>query len=258
MSQNPHQLRMAQLAELRARVADAPEAELTELRLVLRELDRVRGLFNDSRARNTALIEELSRVHHVDIDPFAGVFCRTCRAEVEETRDGCAQHSPTRIVRGLLAKYAEIQSAFTILPDATAAEQATSQQVLLVAERNRLAHDALAGACKVLGPAMSPPEPTAPTTEGHRPGCAPFDCRCGCPRGQNCQDCYRCVCWRSSCCAEESLNGSGAAETSSAECATCGDTGCRGKQVEAHIYCRLCNWPHYQHRFMECATFTAD
>ncbi|MER7694382.1 hypothetical protein [Streptomyces sp. NPDC097610] len=41
------------------------------------------------------------------------------------------------------------------------------------------------------------------TTPGHRPQCRPHDCRCGCPRTQNCPDCHRCVCWRSTCCAEQ-------------------------------------------------------
>lgn len=40
-------------------------------------------------------------------------------------------------------------------------------------------------------------------TSGHRPQCGPHDCRCACPRNQNCQDCHRCVCWRAMCCAEQ-------------------------------------------------------
>ncbi|MFB9483343.1 hypothetical protein ACFFSH_28735 [Streptomyces filamentosus] len=40
-------------------------------------------------------------------------------------------------------------------------------------------------------------------TPGHRSQCRPHDCRCGCPRTQ---DCHRCVCWRSMCCAEQLQN----------------------------------------------------
>ncbi|MFJ8752323.1 hypothetical protein ACIREO_23750 [Streptomyces sp. NPDC102441] len=43
----------------------------------------------------------------------------------------------------------------------------------------------------------------ARTAPGHRPQCSPRDCRCACPRTQDCQDCHRCVCWRASCCAEQ-------------------------------------------------------
>ncbi|MFJ6438254.1 hypothetical protein [Streptomyces sp. NPDC091416] len=39
------------------------------------------------------------------------------------------------------------------------------------------------------------------TAPGHRAQCRPRDCRCGCPRTQDCQDCGRCVCWRPTCCA---------------------------------------------------------
>ncbi|WP_331762498.1 hypothetical protein OG612_45550 (plasmid) [Streptomyces sp. NBC_01527] len=50
----------------------------------------------------------------------------------------------------------------------------------------------------------------APLTEpgsDHRDGCREFDCRCACDRRQTCQDCGRCVCWRSLCCAEEAIRG---------------------------------------------------
>lgn len=36
----------------------------------------------------------------------------------------------------------------------------------------------------------------------HKAGCRIFACRCGCDRAQHCQDCHRCACWRSHCCAQ--------------------------------------------------------
>ncbi|MFF8789163.1 hypothetical protein [Streptomyces sp. NPDC015125] len=39
----------------------------------------------------------------------------------------------------------------------------------------------------------------------HKEGCRPHDCRCACDRRQNCQGRYRCVCWRSECCAEKAI-----------------------------------------------------
>ncbi|WP_326581859.1 hypothetical protein OIE69_44350 (plasmid) [Actinacidiphila glaucinigra] len=43
--------------------------------------------------------------------------------------------------------------------------------------------------------------PTTPAAE-HKAHCRAFDCRCGCARAQDCQDCGRCVCWRAECCAQ--------------------------------------------------------
>jgi hypothetical protein len=257
MPPTSHQVRMAQLAELRAHLADAPDGEQQELRLVLGELDRTRALVEESMDRNTWLIEELSRTHHVDIHAFAGVFCRTCRAQVEGTRDGCAQHSPTRIVRTLLTQYAELHALFTVPLNGPDPEQDTLRRMRLTYERDRRTHLLLARACELLGPAMAPEQSAAPAPEGHRPGCAALDCRCGCPRAQNCQDCHRCVCWQAACCAEEVQPGADPQAAPPARCATCGDTGCRDQQAGPHAYCALCRSTHAQHHFVECLTFTA-
>ncbi|MER5372555.1 hypothetical protein [Streptomyces sp. NPDC002553] len=36
----------------------------------------------------------------------------------------------------------------------------------------------------------------------HAASCRVFDCRCGCNPAQTCQDCHRCHCWRTQCCAQ--------------------------------------------------------
>ncbi|MFE2640182.1 hypothetical protein ACFXKF_36460 [Streptomyces scopuliridis] len=41
-------------------------------------------------------------------------------------------------------------------------------------------------------------------------------------------------------------------------CSTCGDTGCRTPKAGPHVYCALCQWPHAEHHFVECATFTSE
>ncbi|MGW0604117.1 hypothetical protein [Streptomyces sp. NPDC002640] len=56
------------------------------------------------------------------------------------------------------------------------------------------------------------PAPTRPEQTTHKPGCRAFDCRCGCPRAQDCSDCQRCMCWRSECCAEVALQAARRAE----------------------------------------------
>ncbi|MGC5042432.1 hypothetical protein ACLQ16_03845 [Streptomyces albidoflavus] len=47
------------------------------------------------------------------------------------------------------------------------------------------------------------PQASAPE---HKAGCRVFGCRCGCDRAQDCQDCQRCVCWRSDCCAQRAVD----------------------------------------------------
>ncbi|MER0477016.1 hypothetical protein ABR737_01355 [Streptomyces sp. Edi2] len=120
-----------------------------------------------------------------------------------------------------LTKFCDLH-AHTIPIDAP--EQDALERIRLRDERIRRAHHLLAGACELLELVMAPERPVASAAEE----------RCSGP------------------------SGPGAQEPPSTECATCGDTGCRDQQAEAHIYCRLCNWPHAEHRFMECATFTAS
>ncbi|MFH0246434.1 hypothetical protein ACGRHY_29345 [Streptomyces sp. HK10] len=50
----------------------------------------------------------------------------------------------------------------------------------------------------------------------HAAGCRAFDCRCGCDRAQDCQDCRRCVCWRAECCAEVAAQAARRAERATA------------------------------------------
>ncbi|MFE6272177.1 hypothetical protein ACFVQ9_25690 [Streptomyces goshikiensis] len=243
--------RITRLAEVQARAADESTGDLAFL---ADELARLKCLFDEATVRNGELIEELSRLHHVHIHPFAGALCRTCAAEVEGVRDGCPAHPPTRIVRALLARHAELTARFTVPLDGPAPEADPERRRQLNDERTRLALDLLDETCALLAPAMQTPggirlEP------GHRPGCAPFDCRCGCPRGWACPDCRRCLCWSAGC--RPAKDGDDAS-TAGAECDTCGDTTCTAPGTEAHLYCALCKWPHGEHRFVECDCFTPE
>ncbi|HWU05574.1 MAG TPA: hypothetical protein VN520_04085 [Streptomyces sp.] len=56
------------------------------------------------------------------------------------------------------------------------------------------------------------PAPARPERTTHKVDCRAFDCRCGCPRAQDCSDCQRCMCWRSECCAEVALQAARRAE----------------------------------------------
>ncbi|WP_328373579.1 hypothetical protein OG800_50560 (plasmid) [Streptomyces sp. NBC_00445] len=161
------------LEEIRA-TADTPE-----LRDVLGELDRIRPLLDKVLADNGKLLDEWARNAGLATHPFLGVFCRTCRAEVQPGSEGCPRHSPTVIGRDLFRMHEESR---TLLDDE---------------ERNRRAFAMLDAALPLLAAVLNPVD--------HRDGCRPHDCRCGCDRRQNCQDCYRCVCWRSECCAEKAI-----------------------------------------------------
>ncbi|MFK0047987.1 hypothetical protein ACIQU4_28640 [Streptomyces sp. NPDC090741] len=243
--------RAVRLAEIQARAADNSAGDLAFL---TDELARLKDRFDEATARNGELIEELSRLHHVHIHPLAGTFCRTCAAEVEDVRDGCPSHSPTRIVRALLVRHAELTARFTVPLDGPAPEADPEHRRQLAGERARLAVDLLDETCALLAPAMQTPG-RIQLHPGHRPGCAPFDCRCGCPRGRACPDCRRCTCWSTEC--RPTRDGDDAA-TAGKECGTCGDTTCTAPGTEAHLYCVLCKWPHGEHRFVECDSFTPE
>ncbi|MFC9280900.1 hypothetical protein [Streptomyces collinus] len=160
------------LAEIRA-AADTPE-----LRDLLGELDRVRALLSTTLEANGTLLDNWARLEGVAAT-IGGVFCRTCRTEVQPGTEGCPRHSPTVIGRALYAMHAENAS------------------VLDEQEQGGRAFAMLSAALPLLAAVLNPVD--------HKEGCRPHDCRCGCPRWQNCQDCYRCVCWRSECCAEKAI-----------------------------------------------------
>ncbi|MDH6629388.1 hypothetical protein M2271_007224 [Streptomyces sp. LBL] len=91
------------LAEIRA-AADTPE-----LRELLGELDRVRALLSTTLEANGTLLDNWARLEGVAPHPFLGVFCRTCRAEVQPGTEG-PRHSPTVIRRALYAMHEENRS----------------------------------------------------------------------------------------------------------------------------------------------------
>ncbi|MFG2795813.1 hypothetical protein [Streptomyces pseudovenezuelae] len=161
------------LQEIRA-TAVAPD-----VRDLLGELDRVRALLSTTLEANGTLLDNWARLEGVAPHPFLGVFCRTCRSEVQVGTEGCPRHSPTVISRALYAMHAENRSLLD-------AEEAGNRAVAM-----------LDTALPLLAAVLNPVD--------HREGCRPHDCRCACDRRQNCQDCHRCVCWRSECCAEKAI-----------------------------------------------------
>lgn len=160
------------LEEIRA-AADTPA-----VRALLGELDRVRGLLSTTLEANGTLLDNWARLEGVAPHPFLGVFCRTCRAEVQPGTEGCPRHSPTVIGRALYAMHDEGRA----LPEA---------------ERNRRAYVLLDTVLPLLAAVLNPVD--------HKEGCRPHDCRCACDWRQTCPDCHRCVCWRSECCAEKAI-----------------------------------------------------
>jgi hypothetical protein len=225
---------------------------------LLGELDRVRALLAHTLETNGTLLAEWGRL--VGVTPtMGGVFCRTCRTEVEPGQEGCPRHDPTVIGRELYRLF----DASRELPEA---------------DRNARAYALLQNALPLLAAVLNPVD--------HKEGCRPHDCRCACDRRQNCQDCHRCVCWRSECCAEKAIRWNAEEEwarlvaeagprcavcltllaehagricsTSPVPCEVCGDDGCRSRKAGPGAYCALCRYPHAEHRYVECETFTAE
>ncbi|MGW2496198.1 hypothetical protein ACWCV2_17070 [Streptomyces pseudogriseolus] len=167
------------LEEIRAQVEDndgrgLPLPEAVEL---LEDLDRTRALLTATLSANGTLLDNWARLEGVDAT-IGGVYCRTCRMEVQPGTVGCARHSPTTVGRVLYRLHDESLA----LPEA---------------ERNARAYLLLDTVLPLLAAVLNPVD--------HKTGCRPHDCRCACDRRQNCQDCHRCVCWRSQCCAEKAI-----------------------------------------------------
>ncbi|MET7573340.1 hypothetical protein ABZT04_33320 [Streptomyces sp. NPDC005492] len=162
------------LAEIRAAADSSPE-----VRDLLGELDRIRPLLDSTLEANGVLLDQWARYAGVAPHPFLGVFCRTCRTEVKPGEEGCPRHDPTVIGRALYRMHEE------------------NRTLLDEEEVGRRAFAMLDAALPLLAAVLNPVD--------HKEGCRPHDCRCACDRRQDCQDCYRCVCWRSECCAEKAI-----------------------------------------------------
>ncbi|WP_326724709.1 hypothetical protein OHT59_40565 [Streptomyces sp. NBC_00243] len=232
----------ARLDSIRATLAAAPEGEHQALRDVLGELDRIRPLLRTTLDANGVLLDNWARLEGVAPHPFLGLFCRTCRAEVKPGTEGCPRHSPTAIGRALYRMHADNRS---LLDGEDAGRRAVAM---------------LDAVLPLLAAVLNPVD--------HKPECRERDCRCGCDRRQNCQDCYRCVCWRSECCAEkairwhaeqawEGLTAEAGVGSQADECPVCKDEGCKSRRAAPGAYCALCRFPHAEHQFVECDTFTA-
>ncbi|MDX2554726.1 hypothetical protein [Streptomyces stelliscabiei] len=207
------------LAEIRA-AADTPE-----VRDLLGELDRVRPLLSTTLEANGTLLDNWARLEGVAPHPFLGVFCRTCRAEVQVGTEGCPRHSPTVIGRALYAMYGETRSLLD-------AEEVGNRAVAM-----------LDAALPLLAAVLNPVD--------HKEGCRPHDCRCACDRRQNCQDCHRCVCWRSECCAEKAIRWQ--AEDRWARLVAEAGLGPEGSGVDAEgPKCAMCLTPIAEHQGRHC------
>lgn len=167
------------LEKIRAEVQDndGRGLRLQEAIELLGELDRVRALLGTTLEANGILLDNWARLEGVAAT-LGGVFCRTCRTEVQPGTEGCPRHSPTVIGRALYRMHDESRA----LPEA---------------ERNRRAYVLLDTVLPLLAAVLNPVE--------HKEGCRPHDCRCACDWRQTCPDCHRCVCWRSECCAEKAI-----------------------------------------------------
>ncbi|MGV9509368.1 hypothetical protein ACWDQZ_27585 [Streptomyces tendae] len=167
------------LAEIRAEVDDndGRGLRLQEAIELLGELDRIQPLLATTLDANGKLLDHWGRYVGVAAT-IGGVFCRTCRTEVQPGTEGCTKHSPTVVGRELYRLHDE-------------------SRALPMAERNARAYELLDTVLPLLAAVLNPVD--------HAEGCRPHDCRCACDRRQNCQDCHRCVCWRSQCCAEKAI-----------------------------------------------------